>query len=319
MNILITGAGLIGCHFAREMARRGHRAVLYDVAPNENYVRSVAGDTPVVKGDIRDLPALVDVIREHQVDTVFHSAGLIGPKVAERPYMGLNINVGGAIAVGEASRLCGVRRLAFASSFAVYHWDLPPTAPLNEDFPTVQNNFYGSSKVSCEQILRAYATTYGMELALLRFAQVYGRGHYVGGSSGGIAMHGVAEAAARGEPVRVDPRLFGINEYVYISDVVQGIALACERPLKIGAFNIGTGALNSPSDVAEAIRKVRPGLEVEVLPGPAQRPGQRRDHPLDLTRARRELGYSPQFNLAGGIAEFVKELERVLSSRRGDS
>jgi len=311
MNILVTGTGLIGCHLAREMVQRGNRVVMYDLAPMEGYVRSVAGDVPVTKGDVRDLPALVDVMREYQVDTVFHSAGLIGPKVAERPYTGLAINVGGAIAVAESARLSGVRRLVFASSFAVYNWDLPPTAPINEDFPTTQNSFYGSSKVACEQIFRAYATTYGLELAILRFAQVYGRGHYTGGSSGGLAMHGAVEPASRGEPARVDPRLFGRNEYVYIKDAVQGIALACERPLVIEAFNIGTGTLHGPDDVAAAIRLARPGLPVEVLPGPAQRPGQRRDQPLDLARSKRELGYNPQFDLAKGIADFLKELQRT--------
>ena len=310
MNILITGAGLIGCHFAREMGLHGHQAVIYDLAPMEPYVRSVAGDVPVVKGDVRDLPALMDVIREHRVEAVFHSAGLIGPRVAEHPYTGLSINVGGAIAVGEACRLSGVRRLVFAGSFAVYNWDLPPAAPIDEDFPTTQNTFYGGSKVACEQILRAYASTYGLELALLRFAQVYGRGHYVGGSSGGIAMHGVVETASRAEPVRIDPRHFGINEYVYIEDVVQGLAMAFERPLVSRAFNIGTGVLHSPADVAEALRRACPGLQVEVLPGPAQRPGQRRDQPLDLTRAREELGYNPRFDLTRGIAAFVEELRR---------
>lgn len=308
MNILVTGAGLIGCYFAGEMLRRGHRAVIYDIAPIDRYVRSVAGDVPLVRGDVRDLPALMDVMREHRVEAVFHSAGLIGPKVSERPYTGLNINVGGAIAVGEASRLSGVRRIVFTSSFAVYNWNLPSAVPIDEDFPASQNNFYGSSKIACEQILRAYATSYNMELAILRFAQVYGRGHYVGGSAGGIAMHEVIEAAARGEPVRLQPQRFGVNEFVYIGDVVQGVAGACEKPVGIAAFNIGTGVLNSPSDVAGAIKTVCPEVSVEVLPGPAERPGQHRTQPLDLTRARKELGYDPQFDLVGGITHMVAEL-----------
>lgn len=310
MNILITGAGLVGCYVAREMVRRGHRAVLYDLAPQGDYVRSVAGEVPVVKGDVRDLPALMDVIRENRAEVVFHSAGLIGPKVAERPYTGLSINVGGAIAVAEASRLSGVRRIVFASSFAVYNWTLPSATPIHEDFPASQNNFYGSSKVACEQILRAYAGAYKMELAILRFAQGYGQGHYAGGSSGGLAMHGVVEPAARGEPVRIEPTLFGVNEYVYVKDIVQGVAQACEKPLSIASFNIGTGTLSSPSDVASAIRTVCPGLSVEVLPGPAERSGQHRTQPLDLSRARIDLGYDPQFDLAKGIADFVDELRR---------
>ncbi|MDO8689892.1 MAG: NAD(P)-dependent oxidoreductase [Dehalococcoidia bacterium] len=308
MNILITGAGLIGCSLAWEMSRRGHRVVLYDLAPIESYVRSMAGEVPVIKGDVRDLPALIDAMRANQAEVVFHSAGLIGPKVGERPYTGLGINVGGATAVGEAARLSGVRRVIFASSFAVYNWTLPSLVPIHEDFPTSQNNFYGCSKIACEQILRAYASTYSMELAIVRFAQVYGRGHYVGGSPGGMAVHEVAAAAARGEPVRIKPSLFGVNEFVYVKDAVQGVALACEKPLTVAAFNIGTGKLSSPSEVAEAIRAVSPGLSVEVLPVPAERPGQHRGQPLDLSRAARDLGYAPQFDLNAGMAAFVQDI-----------
>ncbi len=311
MNVLITGTGLIGCYVAKEMVRRGHRVLLYDIAPIESYVRSVAGDVPVARGDVRDMPALIDVMRDLKPDVVFHSAALIGPKVAERPYTGLSINVGGAIAVGEAARLSGVRRVVFASSFAVYNWTLPSSVPISEDFPASQNSFYGCSKIACEQVLRAYATSYGNELAIVRFAQGYGRGHYVGGSAGGLAMHGVVEAAARGEAVRIEPRLFGINEYVFVEDIVQGVAQACEKPLRIETFNIGTGVLSTPEDVASCIRAVCPGQSVEVLPGPAERPGQHRSQPLDITRAQQQLDYDPKFDLARGVASFIQEMRQA--------
>jgi UDP-glucose 4-epimerase len=311
MNILITGAGLIGCHFAREMAQRGHQAVVYDIAPNEGYVRSVARDVSLVRGDVRDLPALLETMQAHRVDTVFHTAGLIGGKVAERPYSGMGINVGGAIAVAEATRLSGAERLVFASTFGVYNWGLSASAPINEDFPLGGDSLYGGSKVACEQIFRGYGAKYGFEAIMLRFAQVYGRGHYVGGSSGGQAMHEIVASVADGKPVRIVPRHFGINEYVYVKDAVQGAVLACETSVKSKAFNIGTGHLASPEDLVAAIGAVRPGLEVQVEAGPAERPGQRRTQPLDLTRARQELGYAPRFDLVEGIADFVQELRVV--------
>ncbi|MDO8689130.1 MAG: NAD(P)-dependent oxidoreductase [Dehalococcoidia bacterium] len=310
MNILVTGAGLIGCHFAREMQKRGHRTVLFDLAPNESYVRSVAGDAPaIVKGDIRDLPALVDTMRAHHIEAVFHTAGLIGPRVAERPYTGLNINVGGAISVAEASRLHGVRRLVFASTHGVYNWNLPPRAPVAEDFPVGEDTFYAASKVSCEQILRAYGVRYGLDVAILRFAQVYGRGHFAGGSSGGIAMNALAEAAARGGPVRIDPSKFGINDYVYVKDAVRAASLACEQPLQSKVFNVGSGRLEGPAGLASAIKTARPGLEVEILPGPAERPGHSHAFALDTSRTETELGYQPRFDLAGGMADFIQEME----------
>ena len=58
MKVLVTGAGLVGCHAARELTNRGHSVMVYDLAPDDAYIHSVAGDVSTVRGDVRDLPAL---------------------------------------------------------------------------------------------------------------------------------------------------------------------------------------------------------------------------------------------------------------------
>ena len=312
MNVLVTGAGLVGCHVARELAQGGHRVVLYDVAPNEAYIRRVAGDLPTVRGDIRDLPALMDVMADHQVDTVFHSAALIGSNVAEHPYTGLNVNIGGAIAVAEAGRLRGIRRLVYAGTFGVYNRKLVSTATITEESPIGGSNFYSSSKVACEQVLRAYAAHYSFELAILRFAGVYGYGHYAGGSSVGKLMHGLAASIMDGGPVQIDPRRFGTNEYIYAKDVAQGVVLGCETPITDDdTFNIGTGVVSTAGDMAEAVQTVQPGVEVRLGEAPAGPGDSSRDRPLDLARSRQVLGYSPRFDLVKGIEDFIEELRRA--------
>ena len=65
MRILITGAGLIGTHAARELAERGDEVTFFDVAPRPDYIRHVTGrDLPVIRGDIRDLAELVDALQQ---------------------------------------------------------------------------------------------------------------------------------------------------------------------------------------------------------------------------------------------------------------
>lgn len=310
MNILVTGAGLIGSYFSREMIQQGHQVVLYDIAPNRAYVSKVVGDVPIVAGDIRDLPAVMETMQRHQVDTVFHSAGLLGP-VEERPYTGLSINVGGTIAVAEAARLTGVRRFVFASTYGVYRWSPPPKAPVDEEYPLAGDAFYSGSKVACEKILLAYSNKYRMELAIPRFAGVYGPGLYAGGSAVGLNMHRIIEAAASGGPVRVDPGLLGTFEYVYVKDIVQGVAAACQRPLKHKVFNLGTAVLSSSADVAEAIRTAFPKAKVELEAPQPGRTGPRRDQPLDLTRSKEELGFTPRFDLIKGITDFAEELRKI--------
>ncbi len=113
MSTLITGVGLVGTSFAQFALKRGERLVFFDFQPREEFLKKKLGgaEVTVVRKDIRDLPALVQAINDHKVDTVVHTEGLIGGRVAESLYTGLQINVGGTLNVAEASRLTGVKRL----------------------------------------------------------------------------------------------------------------------------------------------------------------------------------------------------------------
>ena len=309
MNVLAIGAGLVGCNFAREMKERGHRVVLYDLAPNEAYIRNVAADIPVVRGNMQDLSALIETMQEHKIETVFQSAFLIGQPLVVRPYDGVRANVNGALAVIEAMRLTGARRLIFAGTFGVYNFDLNPKEPITEDFPVKGGHFYLSSKLASEELLSAFANWYKIEFATVRFAQIYGYGHYAGGDFAGPAMHKALSDALAGNQVNIDPGVLSYNDYIYAKDVGHGVALACEKPLNNRLYHLGSGTLSSPDDVADAIREVVPGAKVEVLTKPVLGPFWRHEQILDLTRVRDELGYKPQYSLVTGLREFVDDLK----------
>ncbi len=310
MNILITGAGLVGCHVARTLSERGHRAALYDVSPREDYIRRVAGDLPVVRGDVRDLPALVETMQQERTDAVVHTAYVIGDRLAQRPYAGLGANIGGAIAVAEAARLTGAGRLIFASTFGVYQWGLRPTSPVTEDYPVVSNAFYRASKLACEVILQGYADHYGLEVATARFAQVYGFGHYTGGDLIGEVLHRLMETGLRGGPVEVDSRLFGSNDYVYAKDVALGVALLCEKPLDSRVFNLGSGVLSKVEHVVEAFQTALPGVEVRPVEGGSMNYTPDRTQPLSILRLQEEMGYRSAYDLTEGLKDLAGELTR---------
>ena len=310
MNILITGAGLVGCHVARTLTERGHRVVLYDVSPREDYIRRVAGDLPVIQGDVRDLPTLVEAMHQERTDAVVHTAYMIGDRLAQRPYIGLGINIGGTIAVAEAARLTGAGRLVFASTFGVYQWGLGPTSPVTEDYPVITNAFYRASKIACEGILQSYAGKYGLEVAIARFAQVYGFGHYVGGDLISEVLHRMLETGLRGEPIEVDSQLFGSNDYVYAKDVAQGVALLCEKPFKSQVFNLGSGALSKAQHVVEALQAALPSVEVRPVEGGSMSYTPNRAQPLSILRLQEETGYRSAYDLTEGLKDFAQELTR---------
>ena len=316
MNVLITGAGLAGCHSARALAERGHQVMLFDVAPNVEYVRSVAGDLPVHQGDVRDLPDLAETMQREQVEVVIHTAYMIGDRLNQHPYSGLSVNIGGTIAVAEAARLTGVRRLVFAGTFGVFNWGLRPEAPVAEDFPVIGNAFYRASKIACEGILTSYAGKYGLQLAIVRFAQVYGIGHYAGGDLVGEALHQLVNAGLAGSPIEIDSQLFNSNDYIYAKDLAQGVALLCEKPLSNSVFNLGSGQLSQAGDVAGALQTAFPSADVRLVPGGERGYSPSRTQPLSIARIQQEVGYQPAYDVAAGIKDFVHDLSNRQTTNR---
>ena len=310
MNVLSVGAGLVGCNFAREMTSRGHRVVLYDAAPNHPYIQRVSPGVPVIRGDMRDLAAVIDAVQAHRIDTAFVSAFLIGQTIAEHPFSGVLANVAGPLTVMEALRLAGGRKMVFAGTQGVYQFQPTPPHPIREDHPTVSGHFYMSTKLACEELLTTYAAHYDIEFATTRFAQVYGYGHYLGGDLAGPALHDVLVDALAGRPVSLDPGVLDYNDYVYAKDVAQGVANACEQPLKSTLYNLGSGAVSSGEDVANAIREAAPGVDVQMLNAPVVGPFWVHEQRLDNTRAADELGYKPRYSLVEGVAEFVDDLKQ---------
>ena len=122
MNILITGAGLIGSNAARHAVDADHQVVLFDLAPNRDDIQKVVGKdkVDVVAADMRDLPALLAALEKYNVDTLVTTAGLIGSRVQENSYTGATNNILGTINILEAARLRKLKRIVYVSTFGVY-------------------------------------------------------------------------------------------------------------------------------------------------------------------------------------------------------
>lgn len=121
MRVLITGAGLIGTHTARELVERGDEVTFFDIAPRPDYIRFVTGkDLPVIRGDIRDVAALVDAFHQARPECVIHLAASVGEANINNVYAGFQVNLVATINVAEAARLSRVPKLVHASTQALY-------------------------------------------------------------------------------------------------------------------------------------------------------------------------------------------------------
>jgi nucleoside-diphosphate-sugar epimerase len=308
-RILITGAGMVGCHVARALADDRHDPVFFDASPRVDYIRRVTGhDVEVLHGDLRDLTTVVEAVNRVRPAAVVHTAALIGEAAQVVPHRGFEVNVVGSVNVAEAVRLAGVPRLLHASTIGVNDLSQPQDAPLAETFPIASGGrIYGASKVACEQLLWAYSRAYGFELGLLRFAGIYGLGHFAGGSGIGPEILGLVRAAIDGVPARLGTGMPASYEIVHVKDVARGVARAATvATLPHHIYNLGQGVLVEPADVLAAAGRVFPGFSGEAaMPRPDLHP---RRQPLDLTRSRAELGYEPAFTLETGLLDLAEEL-----------
>lgn len=314
MTTLITGAGLIAAHVGRELQTRGEQVVFYDHAPSNDYLSSVldVSQVPLYSGDITNLPEISAVLQKHNATCIVHAAGLIGAQVSRQPYRGVQVNVDGTVAVAEAARLMGIRRLIFCSTMAIYDFEkLSSGVSISEDAPLGPKNLYGATKVACEQLLNQYGGIYDIQVVNLRLAGVFGRGQYTGGSWIGRILNRALEAALDGRAVTIKPEWFGTNEYVYVKDVARAFAIACLAEEDVcGPFNIGTGVLHGFDDLIAELRAVLPNLKIEIqAPQTPFASYLVRDQAFDISKAQCHLGYAPQYTLRSGLIDYLRELQ----------
>lgn len=310
MKVLITGAGMVGVHAARSLIDLGHQVTFFSTTPRPEYIRRTVGhDVPLIRGDVRELPAVIAAMGSVEPDVVVHTAGLIGTAAQASPYTGYEVNVHGAVHVAEAVRLCGVRRLLHASTLGVHDLSQPQGRPLDETFPVGGGDrIYGASKVACEQLLWAYSLAHRFELGLLRLAGVYGYGLFSGGSGIGRELFNFVKAARDGQVGRLGAGMPDRYEVVHAKDVANGISLAATAAtLPTHIYNLGSGALVTRDDLVAAMRTVVPTFRYE--PGRERREDRHpRTQPMDLSRSRADLGYQPAFALEGGLADLLADL-----------
>jgi UDP-glucose 4-epimerase len=309
MNILITGAGLIGSHCARQAVDAGHKVVLFDLSPNRDYLQQVIGKAraDVVAADMRDLPALLSALEGHSVDTVVHTAGLIGSRVSENSYTGATNNILGTINVLEAARLRRLRRAVYVSTFGVYDRSKISGSVIRESDAIGGHNLYTVTKLCSEHLVHSYAEQYKLDTIIIRPSGVFGRGHYVGGSTVGKVMRDLALNVTKGEPFTIDGKTYGPNEYVYGKDVGRALFLACqaENP-KQRVYNAGTGVVTGPEALAQIVRELAPQTEVKVS-GSSGTPNEK-SAALDLSTSKAELGYTPKYPLKEALRDYMEEL-----------
>jgi UDP-glucose 4-epimerase len=308
MDCLVTGgAGFIGSNLVDALLARGDRVTVLDnmsTGKAANLESALAGGATLEVADVREADAIADVFASARPELVFHLAAQIDVRHSvEHPGQDANSNVLGAIAVLEAAKRFGARRLVNTSTGGGLYGDAE-LLPTPEEYPIRPLAPYGQSKYAAEGYCELYARLYGLSTASLRYGNVYGPRQDVHGEAGVVAIFCGRLIGGRA------PTVFGdglqTRDWVDVSDVVRANLLAAGSQL-VGPVNIGHGQETSVLDLLQALRDVAGDEPLEPRFEP-ERPGEVRRSCLDVTRARQELGWEPRVQLRDGLRTILAGL-----------
>jgi CDP-glucose 4,6-dehydratase len=306
-RVLVTGAtGFLGAWLVRELRHRGAFVVgLMRDRPAEPLLSDDALAQPdfSVFGQLEDYDCLLRALDKYEVETVFHLAAqpLVGIAFNE-PRATFEANIRGTWNLLEACRkITTVKRIVVASSDKAY--GTAPHLPYNEEMPLAGRHPYDVSKSCADLIAQAYHATYALPVCVTRSANFYGGGDL----NFSRIVPGTIRSVLRNEkPVlRSDGTL--IRDYIFIRDVGGYLTLAeaMDRPDIHGrAYNFSIEAPLSVLDITNRILALmqRTDLPPAILKN-AQ--GEIAAQHLSAARARRELGWSPQYGLDQGLTETI--------------
>jgi UDP-glucose 4-epimerase len=297
---LVTGgAGFIGSNVAGLLAAEGYDVVVLDsLATGYEQNLSGLGRVRLVRGDVRDAGLVASLAEGAEV--VFHLAASVGnTRSIENPFEDSEVNVLGTLAVLEAARRAGARKVVYSSSAAIFG-ELR-RLPIDEEHPAEPDSPYGVSKLAGEKHCLAYSRLHGLEAVCLRYFNVYGvRQRY---DAYGNVIPIFVRLLLRGEPLTVYGDGEQTRDFVNVSDVARANLLAARAAGVSGAFNIASGESLTVNRLVAMLREAS-GRDVEVRHAP-DRKGDVRHSRADISRAREVLGYEPATAMAEGLAEYL--------------
>src|SRR5215216_6344429 len=306
-RVLVTGgAGFIGSHIAEAYLRdKWEVTVLDDLS--RGHESNVPKGARFIKADIRS-PEARQALATGRFDIVNHHAAQIDVRVSvDRPAFDSHINVVGFVNLLEGAGEGGAKRVIFASSGGVVYGD-PAVIPTPETAPKAPVSPYGASKLAGEYYLRALGFLRGFEGIAMRYANVFGPRQDPKSEAGVVSIF-VSRLLA-GEPLTVFGDGKQTRDYVFVKDVARANVLASTVPAPQGsaldtpAFNIATSVQRSVLDLTQSVGQVMGQKQPKVEFAPA-RAGELFRSALDVSKAKKVLGWTPEYGFDDGLRELV--------------
>ena len=306
-KIFITGvAGFIGSHLLAHALKSGHDVVGIDnflTGKRENIdaAYSEAHDSTArfdfFCEDIRDRQAMI--ARSEDCDFILHEAAIGSvPWSIDDPFLAHETNLTGFLNVLEAARQNGIKRTVYASSSAVF--GSSTHIPSTEGCEGEMLSPYASTKRAQEIYAQSWARAYHMQIIGLRYFNVFGRRQDPNGAYAAVIPKFLKQLM-NGEAPTINGDGKQSRDFTYIENVIEANLKACVAPREATgeAYNIAYGGREYLIDIYYGLTKAL-GVNIEPNFGP-DRAGDIKHSNADISKARRLLGYDPDWSFDRGI------------------
>ena len=306
-NILVIGgAGYIGSHMVRMLAKQGYNPVVFDNLSKGH--REAVANYPFELGDLGDKARLTEVFKKYGIEAVMHFAAFaeVGESVKE-PSKYYHNNVAKVLDLLDALVENDIKYFVFSSTAATFGEPVRPK--IDESHPQNPINPYGNTKLMVEKILADFDTAYGLKATALRYFNASGAddsGEI--GESHNPETHLIPIVLQAAAGKRPSIKMFGtdyptqdgtcVRDYVHVNDLARAHILALEKMFKDNVserFNLGSGNGFSVAEIVKEAKRIT-GIDFTVEKAP-RRDGDPAVLVADSAKAERILGWKPQYNL----------------------
>ncbi len=303
MTTLVTGGrGFVGRHLVDQLLSRGESVVSY----NRDYAVDDRNGLTLVQGELFDIPRLVDTLRTHRVERIIHTAGQSHPGLSiDLPVTTFAANAEGTLSVLESARMAQVQRMVnFSSECAL--GNIHPGGLVAESVTPEPTTVYGVTKVTGELLGSVYSALYGLEVVSLRVTEVYGPGLWMPSLLGDMIRAGL-----KGEEFVLPSGGDHPFQFVFVDDVASAARLAATTSTaRQQVYNVSGGRQITVAETAKLLAGLIPGARFDI--GSGMLPAWDVIGEFDLTAARRDLGYQPQWDLERGLANQIDWIRSTL-------
>ena len=308
MRVLVTGgSGFIGSHVVDKLRERGHEPVIYDLRPSPWHTDP---EHPVdtVLGSITDREALERAL--HSCDAVAHLAAVADVNdVHAEPEDAERVNARGTVAVLEACRRAGVKRVIYASTIWVYSDTESPEVDEETLLPP-PSHLYTSTKLAGELYCKSYQELYGIDYTILRFGIPYGPR-----AREAAVIPAFVNKAFKGEPLTLSGDGMQSRRFVYVEDLADGVASGLADVATNRVYNLVSDENVTIKQIAELVQEIVGNTEIVYTPA---RPGDLGTKIVSGERARSELGWTAATPFSAGVRKYVDWRIEQREARKSD-